>query len=53
MSRLSDEYKKLSEEARWISRSISPFLILDTIICDGQRLPANPRAPVGKELQDM
>ncbi|PSR73080.1 hypothetical protein PHLCEN_2v11050 [Hermanssonia centrifuga] len=52
-AKLSDEYKKLSEEARWISRSISPFLILDTIICDGQRLPADPGAPVGKELQCM
>ncbi|THG95147.1 hypothetical protein EW026_g6452 [Hermanssonia centrifuga] len=52
-AKLSCEYKKLCEESRWIPRSISPFLILDTVICDGQRLPVDAGAPVGKELQHL
>ncbi len=53
IARLCPQYQKAVHEARWIPRSISPFLDLDRVIFDGQRLSGDPNGPIADELKDM
>ncbi|PSS30961.1 hypothetical protein PHLCEN_2v2486 [Hermanssonia centrifuga] len=52
-AKLCPQYSKAVHEARWIARSISPFLDVDRVIFDGQRLPVDPNGPIAEELQEM
>ncbi|PSS31972.1 hypothetical protein PHLCEN_2v2261, partial [Hermanssonia centrifuga] len=52
-AKLCPQYQKAVHEARWIARSISPFLDLDRVIFDGQRLSGDPNGPIADKLKEM